>query len=229
MVKPDSGAVGGRAKEFSGERMPKRDDVYMGKQRLLIAQVALECMLEKGVGGTTLRDVCERASVSMGALYVHFETRDDLVLAACTVDPLRAVTPVGSWAEYVGFSRAHLTSLLSNERRRRRMRVSMEFVASRILDTENPPGSQEAYASTYEYFEESLKAIHENGEITLPLGLAQTARIHCQMEAGAGYILLADKSADPVLHAETLAAGLAITAGYVGVSNPAGAIATNKA
>ncbi len=40
-----------------------------------------------------MRDICDRAGVSMGAVYIHYKTRDDLVIAACTLDPPRALAP----------------------------------------------------------------------------------------------------------------------------------------
>ena len=43
--------------------MPKRDEAYMEGQRELIERAALECLLDKGVYDTTLRDVCERVRV----------------------------------------------------------------------------------------------------------------------------------------------------------------------
>ena len=110
--------------------MPKRDERYMEGQRELIARAALDCLLEKGVYETTLRDVCERLGISMGALYVHYRNREDLFLAALRMEPSRQVTPVSSWEDYIGTTRQFVQRIASvNDHARRRGRLSIQFMA----------------------------------------------------------------------------------------------------
>jgi AcrR family transcriptional regulator len=71
--------------------MPQRDEAYMEGRRALIERAALDCMLDKGVYDTTLRDVCERVGISMGALYEHYRTRDDLFLVALRLAAAQAL------------------------------------------------------------------------------------------------------------------------------------------
>lgn len=194
--------------------MPKRDEAYMEGQRELIARAALECMLEKGVYETSTRDVCAQAGISMGALYIHYKTRDDLMIAACTLEPiLRESSAATKWADYVAATRSEVARIAADERRRRRLRLSLQFVAEHVLHKENPPGANELYSAAYAYCRDSLEAIHERGEITLPLGLEATAALHFRMYVGSGYAIAADKRIDARETAETLIAGLALTAG----------------
>jgi AcrR family transcriptional regulator len=44
-----------------------------------IKQAALRLVVERGVGGTTIRDLAELAEVSEGALYRHYATKEDLI------------------------------------------------------------------------------------------------------------------------------------------------------
>ena len=44
-----------------------------------IKQAALRLVVERGVGGTTIRDLAEMAEVSEGALYRHYATKEDLL------------------------------------------------------------------------------------------------------------------------------------------------------
>ncbi len=122
-------------------------------------------------------------------------------------------------------------SLLNNNQLRRRSRLAIQFVAAHVMDEHNRPGLKQAYDFTDKYYEESLRAIHAAGEITLPLGLQQTAKLHHRMEVGVGYVIVADKDVDSLVEVETLAAGWAITAGYVGApaSNTMQARHTSKA
>lgn len=194
--------------------MPKRDEAYMEGQRELIARAALECMLEKGVYETSTRDVCARAGISMGALYIHYKTRDDLMIAACTLEPIVSESSAAAkWADYAASTRHEVVRIATDERRRRRLRLSLQFVAEHVLQEKNPPGANELYSAAYAYCRNSLKAIHERGEITLPLALEATAALHFSMYVGTGYAIVADKRVNATEAAETLIAGLALTAG----------------
>ena len=46
-----------------------------------IERAALELFVEKGVDGTSIRDIAERAGVTEGALYRHHKSKSDLVRA----------------------------------------------------------------------------------------------------------------------------------------------------
>jgi AcrR family transcriptional regulator len=49
--------------------------------REALVQAALELFVEEGLSGPSLDAICERAGFTRGAFYVHFETRDDLIVA----------------------------------------------------------------------------------------------------------------------------------------------------
>lgn len=61
--------------------MPKRSQEYMDKQKLRFCNAAMACFSRKGVAASNLTDICEEAELSMGALYKHFTSRDDLLVA----------------------------------------------------------------------------------------------------------------------------------------------------
>jgi AcrR family transcriptional regulator len=199
--------------------MPKRDEAYMEGQRELIERAALECMLEKGAYATTLRDVCERVGISMGALYVHYRTRDDLFLAALRLEPSRQVTPVSTWADYIDTTREFFQRLSSaNDHARRRGRLSLQFIAEHSLERDSPPGFPELFQTTLGFFLESLQVIHRNGEITLPLGLRATSETHQRLESGTALLMLADKTIDAKRATSTLLDAFALTAGLTGAA-----------
>lgn len=51
------------------------------KKKKAIERAALELFCEKGVDGTSIRDIAERADVTEGAMYRHHKSKDDLVRA----------------------------------------------------------------------------------------------------------------------------------------------------
>lgn len=52
-----------------------------GETRRRIQEVALELFLERGYEGTSLREIAERLDVTKAALYYHFKTKEDILVA----------------------------------------------------------------------------------------------------------------------------------------------------
>ena len=61
--------------------MPKRSPEYMAAQRVRFCEAALACFRRKGVVASNLTDICQESGLSMGALYKHFSSRDELLEA----------------------------------------------------------------------------------------------------------------------------------------------------
>lgn len=61
--------------------MPRRSPEYMQNQRLRFCEAAMACFSRKGVTASNLTDICDEAGLSMGALYKHFSSREDLLEA----------------------------------------------------------------------------------------------------------------------------------------------------
>lgn len=60
--------------------MPKRDDQYMAQRREQILDAAVTCLTRTGLAGLSTTAICEAAEISMGALYTHFATKDDILV-----------------------------------------------------------------------------------------------------------------------------------------------------
>ena len=70
--------------EALGAPSPQTKEDIMGRPPLkkeAIERSALELFVEKGVDGTSIRDISLRAGVTEGALYRHHKSKDDLVRA----------------------------------------------------------------------------------------------------------------------------------------------------
>jgi len=171
--------------------VPKRDPAYMQGQRDLIIQAALECMIEKGVPETTLRDVCQRAGVSMGALYVHFRDRDELILAACAVDAdVYGFDPLpDTWAEFEA-AVVQMFRHMRSPREMRRLRLALQFVAEMAVAETHPAGLEDHYRRRIAPFRELLAHLRVRGEVSLPLGLEVTTRALCGFLVGANYVMV---------------------------------------
>ena len=60
--------------------MPKLLDNTVEKNKLKIEQAALALFTRKGFHGTTVREIARKASVSMGKLYIYYETKEDIFI-----------------------------------------------------------------------------------------------------------------------------------------------------
>ncbi len=61
--------------------MPRRTKEEAEQTRQLLLDTALSLFAEKGISGTSLKDVATYAGLTHGALYWHFKNRTDLVAA----------------------------------------------------------------------------------------------------------------------------------------------------
>ena len=61
--------------------MPKRDKQYMAERRDEILDATMRCLSRSGLAGLSTTALCEEAGVSMGALYTHFASKDEILQA----------------------------------------------------------------------------------------------------------------------------------------------------
>ncbi|NYF30698.1 TetR/AcrR family transcriptional regulator [Sphingopyxis sp. JAI108] len=202
--------------------MPKRDAAYMAGQRDLIARAAFECLIDKGVADTSIRDICAKAGVSIGAFYTHFSDRQQAIFAACE-DDLGSIVgwePSSSWHEYSNaFARAWKELAEAGSRARKRLRLSFQFVGELALYEGEVPDLAEVNAKHFGGMRESLEKIRAKGEIDLPLGLERTVQLHARLYHGSAHVLMLRSDRDESALLADLLAGLAIVAGYK-ASNP---------
>ena len=66
----------------NGVKMPKVSDAHREARREQIAVAALACFAEKGFQRTSMADIIEASGLSAGAIYLHFESKQQIVLAA---------------------------------------------------------------------------------------------------------------------------------------------------
>lgn len=62
--------------------MPKRDDAHMDARRNQIIDGLLASIRKKGLANTSTQDVAAACSLSVGSIYVHFKSKDEILYAA---------------------------------------------------------------------------------------------------------------------------------------------------
>lgn len=77
--------------------MPKRDAAHMGAQRERIIRAAIECIAEKGIERSSIADICQKAGLSAGALYIHFANKDEIIVAALRYGTMNEASLPETW------------------------------------------------------------------------------------------------------------------------------------
>lgn len=62
--------------------MPKRDDAHMDARRNQIIDGLLASIRKKGLSNTSTQDVAAACGLSVGSIYVHFKSKDEILYAA---------------------------------------------------------------------------------------------------------------------------------------------------
>jgi len=60
--------------------MPKLAHNTIEKNKLKIERAALQLFTRKGFHGTTVREIAKKAGVSMGKLYIYYDTKEDIFI-----------------------------------------------------------------------------------------------------------------------------------------------------
>lgn len=61
--------------------MRTKDEALHQRRRAEVLTAAAECFARKGVHQTTMQEICEASSISAGALYRYFPSKEDIIVA----------------------------------------------------------------------------------------------------------------------------------------------------
>ena len=64
--------------------MPALSEEAMAERRDALLAAAQRCFAREGFRATSMRDICKEAGVSIGGLYCHFRSKEEVVLAIAT-------------------------------------------------------------------------------------------------------------------------------------------------
>src|SRR5687767_970067 len=63
--------------------MPKVLPEYLEQRRAQIVDAAAACFSRKGFHQSTMQDICEEATLSPGAVYRYFRSKEEIIEAMC--------------------------------------------------------------------------------------------------------------------------------------------------
>jgi TetR/AcrR family transcriptional regulator, transcriptional repressor of aconitase len=65
-------------------KMPKISEEKRQARRDQILAASWRCFSRRGLHGTSMEDIVREANLSFGAVYLYYESKDELILAACS-------------------------------------------------------------------------------------------------------------------------------------------------
>lgn len=177
----------------------------MTAQRTRILRATIECIAEKGVEGTSIANICKRADLSAGALYVHFRNKDDILAETVRYGALQVLDLPDDWPSFkaviISFEDQHGFDIVTVVRTR--LHLNAEFVRSgRLHDIGRPLLQQNLFALAAH-----LQRMHDSGSVELRFSAEQTAVNISAFIDGMLWIALADDRPLDEIRAE-MSAGL---------------------
>lgn len=128
-----------------------------------ILAVAAEWFGTHGYAATSIRDIARDVAVTVGAIYVHFPSKDRLLVAVYeegvrrigdAVDAAVAANAAGPWERLEAAARAHLVALLDN--------AGFARVIVRVIPTDVPEAARDLRRLRHGYearFREAIEAL----------------------------------------------------------------------
>ena len=145
--------------------MPARSAEYMDDMRERIVTAVSNCLDEKGLANASLTDVCEKAQISRGALYVHFKSKSEMLCAV--VD--RAAGKAQSRQNFVDAQ--SLRTMLINEysmpwsNDRNMLYSEMEFLAAARTDEALREAIRRSIDARSDRFRTGMRNLRKRGEL----------------------------------------------------------------
>ena len=155
-------------------------------------------------------------------VYTHFESREELIVAATGAQLTISLDPVDTWNDFTGTLLGFIAEIETNPRYRSMQRAMYEFVATVDLADRSIPALDAHIAIVTGFVRGSLAAMHARGEVSLPLGLDMSTQVHVQLIGGATLSLFAIPGATAAGVSETLLAAMVHVAGHGTQRSPAG-------
>lgn len=140
----------------------------MLQKRAEIIGATIACVSRLGVLNTTLSDICEAAAISRGALYVHFESKDEILGAVIDQFSEEGLERLrfGSVESLVAVLERHVGMLTSAEFRMA-SRVELELILASSTSEGIKAKLEGAAKARYNQFYEGLKNLRRQG-VTRP-------------------------------------------------------------
>jgi AcrR family transcriptional regulator len=163
--------------------MPKVTDAHVEARRTQILQAACKCFSRSGVHRTTIRDICQEAGLSTGALYGYFKSKDEIIEAMAEVgrQNTRAFFEAARTAEVSTRALSQMlgagVGFLNSQEARESTRLDLRLWGEGLHTPRIRELFLQAFANVTEPFAEAVRDGQARGEIDARLDPQGAARL----------------------------------------------------
>ena len=178
----------------------------MHEQRERILDAALDCLIKKGLYETSLTDICRQGQLSVGAIYIHFSSKDEILHAVADrqLDRVRGEPFPETWEEWRASFRDYMC-WYGKQGGHARARLAVQLVAEAYASDTMRKLQQRYIDAHREFLNKMLQRLKQRGQIALPLGLERTVTAILRLEAGTLFDALRERQVSWDEHGELLA------------------------
>ncbi|MEJ2237677.1 MAG: TetR family transcriptional regulator [Gemmatimonadales bacterium] len=182
--------------------MPKVTEAHVEARRSQILNAACKCFSDKGFHQTTVRDICDRAGLSAGAVYGYFKSKDQILEAVGELGRENTRHALGlsevdgaeppSLAEILG----KVMGFMDSEVIRQSSRLDVRMWGEALHTPQLRKLFLAAGANLIEPLEQAVRRGQEQGEITADLDPESVARVCVALALGFTVQAAMDPEAD---------------------------------
>ena len=181
--------------------MPKVNDAYVEARRQQILEAARACFARQGFHQTSIKDICQEAGLSPGAVYRYFPSKEHIIAATClgcqqeSIDFIESAKSQGSTPlQILDFIVEHGFSMLDQKESREYTMMTIQLWSEALRSSEVKDALMSATFDTWvEALTELFAQAQEQGEVDPGLDACSLARIMF----GQWHGLVLHKSLDP--------------------------------
>jgi AcrR family transcriptional regulator len=169
--------------------MPKRDEAYMEGRRKVILAAAWKCIARSGLSGASTDEICREAGISLGSLYTHFKSKDDIVLGL-TQQHTGEVREAMSFTSLDEAKAKFLSRIkhFSGKRFAASVRVEVQLLAAATSSETVHKALGENFDAAREGIYTSIGALQATGEIRADISVAAAGAMLTNFVYGALYL-----------------------------------------
>lgn len=188
--------------------MPKLDETTRKARRDHILAAAYRCFARNGFAGTTMRAICREAELSLGGVYVHFESKEALMAALAEMGretTRELMVPAAprkdrTVSELLGA----LLGPLGSESCIESLRLDLRLWAESLHTPSLTPHVRDAFESVRQPFEDAWRRSRKTGDLPRNVPPEPAARVLLAIFLG----LAVQKAIEPDTDIEACAASI---------------------
>lgn len=182
---------------------PKVSKDHEAERKWQILNAAIQCFAEKGFHKTSMKDICQTAELSPGAVYSYFSSKDEIietVFQTCNQENVSIFNQTkdhrGSMAEQMAFNLSGFKSMLENEVLQPWFKAGLMFRSEALTNAKLMELSRANYQTVIAEISALIENWQQLGEIDPDVNSKTIAQLMFSMVSDVGNQKMMDPTLD---------------------------------